>query len=65
MNISIKFLNLKFEFSNKTKQKNSASFKVYQNLLDRVTECSKRVYYKQVIRKYKEKSIKKNMENCE
>ena len=39
-------------------KKSSIPFKKYQNILNRVIECSKRLYYKQVIKKNKENSKK-------
>ena len=57
--ISINFKNLMFKFAIKDKTKKfSAHFRKYRNILNRVIECSKRLYYKQVIKKNKENSKK-------
>ena len=42
----------KFAIKDKTK-KISVPFKKYRNILNRVIECSKKLYYKQVIKKFK------------
>ena len=47
----------KFAIKDITK-KNSVCFKKYRNILNRVIECSKRLYYKQLVKKNKQNSKK-------
>ena len=48
-----------FKFASKDEtKKNSVPFKKYQNILNRVIECFKRLYYKKIIKKNKENSKK-------
>ena len=56
---SIKNKNIMFKFAIKDKTKKfSVSFKKYRNLLNRVIECSKRLYFKQVVKNNKTNSKK-------
>ena len=48
---------LKFAIKDKTKTF-SVSFKKYWNLLNKVIECSKRLYFKHVVKNYKTSSKK-------